>query len=224
MQKSELHSFACGGNALGRSGGTAERKCSRAVLRHVQTTNNKVMRRCVTRLSSGTRLMATDLLDGVCALRVHEDVATITLNHAPKRNALGREMIGALHEHVQALKDDKTIRALVVASVEGAPVFSSGHNLVELSASDRGQQAELMRTSTRTMLDLQSLPFPVLCLVDGLAAAAGAQLVAHCDMAYCTARSTFSTPGIRYGKNFRVLCVLLCVPCSHLTGRLSTNV
>lgn len=157
------------------------------------------MLRSFVRLASGTRIMATEVLDGVCVLRVQDEVASITLNHAAKRNALGRDMVSALADHVLALRDDKSVRALVIASVEGSSVFSSGHNLVELSSMDRSQQDELLRSSTRMMIELQHLPFPVICQIDGLAAAAGAQLMAHCDMVYCTTSSTFSTPGVRYG-------------------------
>lgn len=141
---------------------------------------------------------ASGTVDGLARLACHNGVATLTLNHSAKRNALSLGMIQALHEHVATLRSDSTVRALVVEAA-GDAVFSSGHNLVELRSMDRHSQEAMMRLSTATMLALESLPFPTLALVDGLAAAAGAQLVAHCDMAMCTSRSTFSTPGIRYG-------------------------
>lgn len=148
----------------------------------------------------GTRLMMDGMVEGVCALRRGEDgVAVITLSQPQKRNALGSDMLEYLSDHVEALAHDAGVRALIIDHAQGSSVFSSGHNLVELSVMERSRQEDMLRSSTRTMLQLAALPFPVICRVDGLAAAAGAQLVAHCDLAYCTQRSTFSTPGIRFG-------------------------
>lgn len=152
------------------------------------------MRRFSTLLAHGNPASS----NGICQLQVSEQgVAHLTLTHTQKRNSLSLQMVETLYTHVRALRDNKQVRFMVLRA-EG-PVFSSGHNLVELKEMSRDQAQVLFKTSTLMMRDLQNLPFPILAQIDGLAAAAGLQLVAHCDMAVATTKSTFSTPGIRFG-------------------------
>lgn len=84
---------------------------------------------------------------------------------------------------------------VIVLSAEG-PVFSAGHNLKELTR-ETGEQfhRRVFETATELMIAIRDAPVPVIARVDGLAAAAGCQLVAACDLAVCTEQSTFSTPG-----------------------------
>lgn len=91
-------------------------------------------------------------------------------------------------------KQDENLRCIVLSST--GPVFSAGHNLKELSM-DNGQQLhrEVFFKCTELMLEIIQSPVPVIAKVNGLAAAAGCQLIATCDLVVSTKNSTFSTPG-----------------------------
>ncbi|XP_059581755.1 enoyl-CoA hydratase domain-containing protein 3, mitochondrial isoform X2 [Alligator mississippiensis] len=90
-------------------------------------------------------------------------------------------------------------RASTAASAEG-PVFSSGHDLKELSSEqDTKHHAEVFETCAEVMTLLQKLPVPVIAQVNGLATAAGCQLVASCDIAVASEKSRFATPGVNIG-------------------------
>ena len=124
-------------------------------------------------------------------------IARVVLNNPAKRNALSSAMVSALSQQLGAVRADKTVRMVVM---EGAGhVFSSGHDLKELQGMDAREADALFKASARMMSDIQALPVPVLARLDGLAAAAGLQLLSSCDMAVCTKSATFSTPGVRFG-------------------------
>merc|ERR1711991_315177 len=124
-------------------------------------------------------------------------LATVLLSNAAKRNALSSAMLHDLSEAFQALRGEREVR-FVELKADGH-VFSSGHDLKEMRAMDRQQQEALFSACNRVMRDIQTLPVPVMASLDGLAAAAGLQLLSACDMAVCTERSTFQLPGVRYG-------------------------
>ncbi|XP_056280941.1 enoyl-CoA hydratase domain-containing protein 3, mitochondrial isoform X2 [Pseudoliparis swirei] len=88
---------------------------------------------------------------------------------------------------------------VVIISARG-PVFSSGHNLKELtSAQGREYHTKVFDTCAEVMTLIQDLPVPVIAMVNGIATAAGCQLVASCDVAVATETSTFATPGVNVG-------------------------
>ncbi|XP_059622257.1 enoyl-CoA hydratase domain-containing protein 3, mitochondrial isoform X2 [Phlebotomus argentipes] len=95
--------------------------------------------------------------------------------------------------------EDKSLRVIVLSAVE-SPVFSAGHNLKEL-APDMGEEVhkEVFRVANELMMAMIDAPVPIVGKVDGLAAAAGCQLIANCDMVVCSSRSSFSTPGAAFG-------------------------
>jgi len=112
---------------------------------------------------------------------------------SPKtRNALSLDMLNELQSNLSSLPD--SVRCIVLRG-EG-PAFSSGHNLKELtSAQGRQYHQRVFDTCSRLMLSLAEMEVPVIAQVDGVAAAAGCQLVASCDIVLATRRSQFSTPG-----------------------------
>ncbi|KAG8264612.1 Enoyl-CoA hydratase domain-containing protein 3, mitochondrial, variant 2 [Homalodisca vitripennis] len=122
-------------------------------------------------------------------------VRTITLCDAKTRNSLSLSTINAIIHQMTTNNEDTGLRCIVLRA-EG-PVFSSGHNLKEFDGSKKGteEQREVFAACTRLMLQVVEAPVPVVAVVNGLAAAAGCQLVAQCDIALCTPNSTFSTPG-----------------------------
>lgn len=138
-------------------------------------------------------LIGRQLADGVLRL---------TLNNPPA-NALSFAVLEQLSVELDAAREDRDVRVVVVAAV--GKLFSAGHDLKELSAhrddDDRGRAffEKTMRLCAHVMMSITNLPKPVIAEVDGLATAAGCQLVASCDLAICTDSSTFCTPGVNIG-------------------------
>jgi enoyl-CoA hydratase/carnithine racemase len=136
--------------------------------------------------------------------RVDADgIAFVTLDRPAQRNALSKAMLLALTEEFAAIAADGSLRAVVLAG--NGPVFSSGHDLKELtaarSAPDRGRGffEETMALCARMMQAIVHLPQPVIAAVEGVATAAGCQLVATCDLAVAGEDAQFCTPGVNLG-------------------------
>ncbi|MEE6512940.1 hypothetical protein FKM82_020286 [Ascaphus truei] len=107
-------------------------------------------------------------------------------------------MLQALQKDILHDVDDVKLRVIVIAA-EG-PVFSSGHNLKELTAAQgKDYHAEVFRTCAKLMTSIQTISVPVIAQVNGLATAAGCQLVASCDIAVASEKSRFATPGVNVG-------------------------
>lgn len=140
------------------------------------------------------------------------------------RNSLSLDMMTHLTQAINANKDDKLLRAIVL-SAKGN-VFSAGHNLKELQSSTGMDQHKLIfNKASELMKSIIQSPVPVIAKVNGFATAAGCQLVATCDMIVCSDNSKFSTPG----ANFGIFCstpgiaVARCVPKSRATYMLFTG-
>lgn len=129
-------------------------------------------------------------------------VVRLTLNNPPA-NALSIAMMEALKAEFEAIGASSQIKAVILAA--NGHLFSAGHDLKELTQhrgdSDRGRAffEKTMRLIADLMLTITRLPQPVIAEIDGLATAAGCQLVATCDLAICTDSSTFCTPGANIG-------------------------
>jgi enoyl-CoA hydratase/carnithine racemase len=130
-------------------------------------------------------------------------IAILTLNRPAQRNALSLALIDTLHASIDAIAADRQVRAVVLTA--NGPVFSSGHDLKELTAhradADRGRAfyAETMRRCAALMQAIVALPQAVIAAVEGTATAAGCQLVATCDLAIAGAKARFATPGVNIG-------------------------
>jgi len=111
------------------------------------------------------------------------------------RNALSSDMLTALLDGVT--HDTDALRCVVIRG--NGPVFSSGHNLKHIHASDRAAHTALFTLCGSLMLSLRRASVPVVAVVRGGAAAAGCQLVAACDLAIAADTATFSTPGAAAG-------------------------
>jgi enoyl-CoA hydratase/carnithine racemase len=131
------------------------------------------------------------------------DVAVLTLNRPEARNCLSEALIADLHAAIDAIRDDKAVRAVVIAAAGKA--FSSGHDLKELTArradADGGRAffAQMMTACSAMMQSIVRLPKPVVAAVQGIATAAGCQLVASCDLAIASEQAAFATPGVDIG-------------------------
>lgn len=133
----------------------------------------------------------------------HGPVALLTLNRPEARNCLSEELIGALSAAVAALGVADAVRAIVITGAGSA--FSSGHDLKELTAhrhdADGGSAyfAKIIDACSRLMLSIVHSPKPVIAAVNGMATAAGCQLVAACDLAVASSEARFATPGVNIG-------------------------
>ncbi len=137
-------------------------------------------------------------------------VATLTLNRPAQFNALNGEMLKELQRALDALATDAHVRVVVLAGAGRA--FCPGHDLKEMLAhSTREYIGELFRQCCEVMLAIRRLPQPVVALVQGIATAAGCQLVAACDLAVASEDARFATSGI----NFGLFCATPGVPVSR---------
>lgn len=130
-------------------------------------------------------------------------ILRLTLNRASARNALSQGLMSALQDGLTAAASDKSVRVLILAA-EG-PAFSSGHDLKEMTARradpDKGKTffSALFAQCSGLMQSIVRHPKPIIAQVQGIATAAGCQLVASCDLAVAAANARFATPGVNIG-------------------------
>ncbi len=125
-------------------------------------------------------------------------IATLTMNRPGARNALSRELIAAMTEELAAIAADDAVGLVVIAAC--GPAFCAGHDMKQMRADpDLDGYQSLFAASSRLMLAIMRLPKPVIAKVAGAASAAGAQLVASCDLAVASDDTLFATPGVDIG-------------------------
>ena len=136
-------------------------------------------------------------------------IEVITLNAPERRNPLSLETLQAL----EGALDDTDAAVIVIAST--GPVFSAGHDLREMQGRDPAFYDELFRACGELMLAIHRVSQPVIAQVQGVATAAGCQLVAACDLAIAAASARFATPGVRIG----LFCTTPLVEVARAIGR-----
>lgn len=125
-------------------------------------------------------------------------VVRLTLNDPQRFNALSAEMLAVLQAALDAIAKDDEVRVVVLAAQGKA--FCAGHNLKDMAAhAELAYYQQLFAQCSRMMLSIQKLPVPVIAKVQGIATAAGCQLVAQCDLAVASSEARFATSGIQYG-------------------------
>jgi enoyl-CoA hydratase/carnithine racemase len=125
-------------------------------------------------------------------------VVTLTLNRPHAFNALSEIMLAALRREFDAIAEDESVRVVVLAA-EGK-AFCAGHDLKEMRATPSLQYYEgLFGQCSEMMLGIQRLPVPVIARVQGVATAAGCQLVAMCDLAVAASTAKFAVSGVSLG-------------------------
>lgn len=130
-------------------------------------------------------------------------IRLLTLNRSVARNSLSEGLIAELHGALKQIHDDNSVRAVVIAA--NGPAFSAGHDMKELTArrsdADRGRAyfGQIMNACSAMMQAIVQLPKPVVAAVQGIATAAGCQLVASCDLAVASEAAGFATPGVDIG-------------------------
>lgn len=140
-------------------------------------------------------------------------IAIVTLNRPERRNALSLELIEQLSEALRCAGADARIRAVILAAAGTA--FCSGHDLGELKGCGLCEYRSIFERSTQLMGIIREIPQPVIAEVQGVATAAGCQLVAACDLAVASENASFATPGVRIG----LFCSTPMVPLARAVGR-----
>lgn len=130
----------------------------------------------------------------------------LTLNNPERRNPLGRPTIAALSAALNAIAANPAVRVVVLAAA--GPVFCAGHDLSQMVGRDEDEYRALFSDCAALMLQIRQLPQPVIAQVQGMATAAGCQLVATCDLAVASRTAQFAAPGLKIG----LFCTTPMVP------------
>jgi len=133
-------------------------------------------------------------------------VVRLTLNRPERRNALSEAMLSELGSALEQIAADRTVRVVVIAAA--GPVFCAGHDLSEMVGRSRAEYDALFARCSHVMQQIRRLPQPVIARVQGMATAAGCQLVATCDLAVAASDARFATPGVKIG----LFCTTPMVP------------
>jgi len=130
-------------------------------------------------------------------------VLRLVMNNLDYKNALSNKMMSMLRDEIKSASSDKSIKVIVLAAKGN--VFCSGHDLKEIIAArenkDSGEEfyQDLFDSCSALMQLIVNTPQPIIAEVDGVATAAGCQLVASCDLAIASNESRFATPGVNLG-------------------------
>jgi enoyl-CoA hydratase/carnithine racemase len=157
--------------------------------------------------------MSAPVTDATVLVRADGPAARITLNRPEKRNALSLELMQELIATLRRLGADPGVQAIVIDSA--GPAFSAGHDLTEMIGRDLPFYQRLFDVCTELMETVHRVPQPVIAKVEGMATAAGCQLVAACDLAVAADGARFATPGVKIG----LFCSTPMVPLSRAIGR-----
>jgi len=149
----------------------------------------------------------SDTNELLSVVRDERGVYAFTMQDPQRFNALGSEMLQRLQQALDAVDRDAQARVVVLAG--GGKAFCAGHNLKDMAAHpDLSYYRDLFAQCSRVMLSINQLGVPVIARVHGIAAAAGCQLVAQCDLAVARTEARFATSGIHYG----LFCATPSVP------------
>ena len=142
-----------------------------------------------------------------------DGIGFVTLNRPEKRNALSLNLMAEMIGLLQDVRKNEEFRVLIIRAA--GPVFSSGHDLSEMKEGNVVSYRGVFGACTEMMEAIRNLPQPVIAQVQGMATAAGCQLVAACDLAVASREARFATPGVRIG----LFCHTPQVPLSRAVGR-----
>jgi len=139
--------------------------------------------------------------------------AIVTLNRPERRNALSLELMQDLIAALEEIGRHREIRAVILAA--SGKVFCSGHDLGQMTGRDINEYRQIFDVCSDLMQTVQSIPQPVIAQVQGIATAAGCQLVATCDLAIAAEEAAFATPGVKIG----LFCTTPMVALTRAIGR-----
>jgi len=139
--------------------------------------------------------------------------AVLTLNRPERRNALSLSLMLEAIACLDEIGRKRDVRAVILAAA--GKVFCSGHDLAEMTGRDINEYRRIFDVCTELMTKIQSIPQPVIAQVQGIATAAGCQLVATCDLAVACEEARFATPGVKIG----LFCTTPMVALTRAIGR-----
>ena len=142
-----------------------------------------------------------------------EPIGILTLNNPKKINALSRKMIAEIMQVLTAVSEDESIKVLIIRAA--GKHFCAGHYLKEMLNEGVKEYKYIFDQCTRMMQMLHEIPQPVIAQVQGIATAAGCQLVAWCDLAVAAEDARFATPGVKIG----LFCTTPMVAVTRAIGR-----
>lgn len=146
-------------------------------------------------------------------VEISAPLARVTLNRPERRNALSLALMLELADCLRQLGQSREVGAVVLAAAGN--VFSSGHDLSEMRGRSVSEYRQLFDVCVEMMTLIQRIPQPVIAEVQGMATAAGCQLVATCDLAVAAESAKFATPGVRIG----LFCSTPMVALTRAVGR-----
>jgi enoyl-CoA hydratase/carnithine racemase len=139
--------------------------------------------------------------------------AVVTLNRPERRNALSLEVMQELLGALEEIGRSREVRAVILAAA--GKVFCSGHDLGQMTGRDINDYRQIFDVCSELMQKIQAIPQPVIAEVQGIATAAGCQLVAACDLAVASEVAAFATPGVKIG----LFCTTPMVALTRAIGR-----
>ena len=132
-----------------------------------------------------------------------EGILRLTLNNPKNQNTLSEQMLKLLKAEFSKASNDKSVRVIILAA--NGPIFCAGHDLKEITEVRKGKDSgesyfkRLFHSCSDLMQLIVNNPKPVIAEINGIATAAGCQLVASCDLAIASDESMFATPGVNIG-------------------------
>ena len=142
-------------------------------------------------------------------------VLHVQLNNPKHQNTLNEDMIKQLDGKLQQGSEDNSVKVIILSSA--GPVFCAGHNLKDLNSKrselDKGKSyyEKIFKNCSILMMNMTKNQKPIIAAIDGVATAAGCQLIASCDLAYSSDKARFATPGVNIG----LFCSTPMVPLSR---------
>ena len=140
-------------------------------------------------------------------------LAVVTLNRPDRRNALSLELMQELLAALDEIGRARELRAVILAAA--GKVFCSGHDLGQMTGRDINDYRHIFDVCSELMQKIPAIPQPVIAEVQGIATAAGCQLVAACDLAVASETAAFATPGVKIG----LFCTTPMVALTRAIGR-----
>ena len=141
------------------------------------------------------------------------NLAVVTLQRPERRNALSLDLMLELAGRLDGIAQKPEVRVVILEAA--GKVFSSGHDLGEMTGRGIEDYRRIFDVCTELMTKIQSIPQPVIAQVQGVATAAGCQLVATCDLAVASSEAAFATPGVKIG----LFCSTPMVALTRAIGR-----
>ncbi len=149
----------------------------------------------------------------------NNNIFNIIMNDQKNQNTLSENMINELTSALDIADDDQNVKVIILSS--NSNIFCAGHNLKDLNSqrlqNDKGESyyKKIFQMCSRLMLKINKNNKPVIAMVDGIATAAGCQLISSCDLAYSSEKSQYATPGVNIG----LFCSTPMVPLSRTIGK-----